>query len=96
MIDPTLLAKFTHTCVFLFFSFFFSFWGRGIPDCGPGAQARFRDTMSLFFEAVNRQARAREQNIVPDLESYIDIRRDTSGEFNSKRLLSIDPITNFN
>jgi hypothetical protein len=51
------------------------------------------ETLELFFESVNIQAKAREQNYVPDLESYIDIRRDTSGEFNSKRLL-INPITN--
>jgi hypothetical protein len=49
----------------------------------------------MFFEAVNLQAKAREENVVPDLESYIDIRRDTSGEFNSKRR-SINPITNVN
>ncbi len=35
--------------------------------------------MALFFEAVNIQARARDQGVVPDLESYIDVRRDTSG-----------------
>ena len=46
----------------------------------------------MFFEAVNLQAKAREQNDVPDLESYIDLRRDTSGEFNFKRR-SIYPIT---
>lgn len=33
----------------------------------------------MFFEAVNTQARARDDGIVPDLESYIDVRRDTSG-----------------
>jgi hypothetical protein len=55
------------------------FWGRSIPDCGPGAQARFKETLELFFEAVNIQTLARDQGIVPDLESYIDVRRDTSG-----------------
>lgn len=38
----------------------------------------------MFFESVNLQAKARDQNVVPDLESYIDIRRDTSGELNFK------------
>ena len=56
-----------------------SFWRRCIKDCGPGAQARFRESMGLFFEAVNIQAKARDSGEIPGLESYIDIRRDTSG-----------------
>jgi hypothetical protein len=60
--------------------FFFSFWARCIPDAGPGCQARFKETLELFFEAVNIQARARDEGVIPDLESYIDVRRDTSGE----------------
>ncbi|KAF9469373.1 terpenoid synthase [Collybia nuda] len=55
------------------------FWARCIPDAGPGVQARFKETLELFFEAVNIQARARDDGIIPDLESYIDVRRDTSG-----------------
>ncbi|TFK30274.1 terpenoid synthase [Coprinopsis marcescibilis] len=55
------------------------FWARGIPDCGPGAQARFKETLGLFFESVNIQTRARDEGVIPDLESYIDVRRDTSG-----------------
>nr|BBH51500.1 putative sesquiterpene synthase [Clitopilus sp.] len=55
------------------------FWARCIPDAGPGCQARFKETLELFFEAVNIQARARDDDVVPDLESYIDVRRDTSG-----------------
>ena len=83
-------CKFTDTCVSSL-----SFWGRGLPDCGPGANARFIETLELFFESVNLQAKAREQNDVPDLESYIDLRRDTSGEYNSKHR-SINPKTNVN
>jgi len=55
------------------------FWARCIKDAGPGCQARFKETLELFFEAVNIQARARDAGIIPDLESYIDVRRDTSG-----------------
>ncbi|TEB39611.1 terpenoid synthase [Coprinellus micaceus] len=55
------------------------FWARCIPDCGPGAQARFKETLGFFFEAVNIQARARDEGVIPDLEAYIDVRRDTSG-----------------
>ena len=57
-----------------------SFWGRGVPGCGPRANARFKETLAMFFESVSIQAKSREQNEVADLESYIDVRRDTSGE----------------
>ncbi|KAF9065785.1 isoprenoid synthase domain-containing protein [Rhodocollybia butyracea] len=55
------------------------FWGRCIREAGPGPQARFRETMELFFDAVSLQAKARDTSQIPDLESYIDIRRDGSG-----------------
>ncbi|EEB94990.1 hypothetical protein MPER_06109 [Moniliophthora perniciosa FA553] len=55
------------------------FWARCIRDAGPGCQARFKETLGLFFESVNIQAKARDAGIIPDLESYIDVRRDTSG-----------------
>ncbi|KAF8630447.1 hypothetical protein AX17_005424 [Amanita inopinata Kibby_2008] len=55
------------------------YWFRCIRGAGPGTQARFKETMELFFESVNIQARARDEGIIPDLESYIDVRRDTSG-----------------
>lgn len=35
--------------------------------------------MDLFFKAVAQQARDRSKGIVPDLETYISLRRDTSG-----------------
>lgn len=35
--------------------------------------------MALFFECVNIEARARDEGVIPDLETYIDVRRDTSG-----------------
>jgi hypothetical protein len=55
------------------------YWSRCIPGAGPGPQARFKETLELFFEAVNVQALARDSDVIPDLESYIDVRRDTSG-----------------
>ena len=51
------------------------------------------ETFALFFESISLQAKAREQKVVPDLESYIELRRDTSGEFSSKRH-SFNPMTN--
>ena len=35
--------------------------------------------MDLFFKAVAIQARDRAADVVPDLEDYIAVRRDTSG-----------------
>ncbi|KAL0946496.1 hypothetical protein HGRIS_012714 [Hohenbuehelia grisea] len=55
------------------------YWSRCIKGAGPGVQARFKESLELFFEAVNVQARARDDDVIPDLESYIDVRRDTSG-----------------
>ncbi|XP_006463497.1 hypothetical protein AGABI2DRAFT_144791 [Agaricus bisporus var. bisporus H97] len=57
------------------------FWSRCVKDCGPGAQARFKETMGLFFAAVNIEAKARDSNKIPDLESYIKVNRDTSGKY---------------
>ncbi|PCH37689.1 terpenoid synthase [Wolfiporia cocos MD-104 SS10] len=55
------------------------YWSRCIKDAKPGPQARFKETLEQFFEAVQRQTEDRDAGVVPDLESYIDIRRDTSG-----------------
>ncbi|KAF8205517.1 terpenoid synthase [Mycena galopus ATCC 62051] len=57
----------------------YSFWTRCIPDAGPGTQARFKETLAMFFEAVSIQAEMRDAGCIPDLESYIALRRDTSG-----------------
>lgn len=40
---------------------------------------RFIHTFDLFFIAVTQQAQDRAAGIIPDLESYITLRRDTSG-----------------
>ncbi|KAJ7633071.1 isoprenoid synthase domain-containing protein [Roridomyces roridus] len=55
------------------------FWTRCISDAGVGTQARFKETLGLFFEAVGVEAQCRDSGIVPDLESCISLRRDTSG-----------------
>jgi hypothetical protein len=44
-----------------------------------GSQQRFVETFDFFFQAVTQQALDREDGVVPDLESYIALRRDTSG-----------------
>ncbi|KAF4571081.1 terpene cyclase [Pleurotus pulmonarius] len=56
-----------------------SFFSRFIQTGGPGCTERFIHTMDLFFKAVAIQAADREKDVIPDFESYITIRRDTSG-----------------
>jgi hypothetical protein len=46
---------------------------------GSGCTERFINTMDLFFIAVALQSNDRAKGWIPDLESYITIRRDTSG-----------------
>ena len=50
-----------------------------IATASPGAQKRFIETFELFFRAVTQQAKDRASGNIPDLESYIAMRRDTSG-----------------
>lgn len=50
-----------------------------IVTASPGAQQRFIETMDFFFQSVTQQALDRAAGIIPDLESYIALRRDTSG-----------------
>ncbi|THU82031.1 terpenoid synthase [Dendrothele bispora CBS 962.96] len=55
------------------------FFGRFTATSGPANIERFIYTMQLFFDAVAQQASDRAQGVIPDLESYIAMRRDTSG-----------------
>ncbi|KAI0076176.1 terpenoid synthase [Panus rudis PR-1116 ss-1] len=55
------------------------FFARYMEKGGPGCIKRFIHTMDLFFNAVTQQAIDRRLGLVPDLESYIPVRRDTSG-----------------
>ncbi|KAG8212951.1 isoprenoid synthase domain-containing protein [Butyriboletus roseoflavus] len=56
-----------------------SYFSRFIQTGGPGCTKRFIHTMDLFFIAVAKQADDRANGRIPDLESYITVRRDTSG-----------------
>ncbi|OBZ67350.1 Alpha-muurolene synthase [Grifola frondosa] len=55
------------------------YWRRLIVTASPGAQQRFIETFDLFFQAVTQQAMDRKSGAIPDFESYIAMRRDTSG-----------------
>ncbi|KAF5375454.1 hypothetical protein D9757_009969 [Collybiopsis confluens] len=55
-------------------------WRRCILDgrAGLGFQARFKKTLQLYFDSTLTQAQGRDSNLTPDLESYIEFRRDSS------------------
>ncbi|KXN89339.1 Alpha-muurolene synthase [Leucoagaricus sp. SymC.cos] len=52
---------------------------RVILTASPGTQQRFIETMDFFFQSVTQQALDRATGVIPDLKSYIALRRDTSG-----------------
>ena len=56
-----------------------SFWLRCIADAGSDVQARFKEDLQLFFQAIHIQAMHREGGVILDLETYIDVRRDDGG-----------------
>ncbi|KAF8905261.1 isoprenoid synthase domain-containing protein [Gymnopilus junonius] len=55
------------------------FYKRTILTATPGTQQRFIETFDFFFQSVTQQALDRATGVIPDLESYIALRRDTSG-----------------
>ncbi|KAF8635373.1 hypothetical protein AX15_000378 [Amanita polypyramis BW_CC] len=55
------------------------FYKRISLTASPGTQQRFLETFDFFFQSVTQQAADRASGIIPDLESYIALRRDTSG-----------------
>lgn len=58
---------------------FLSYYRRLILTAAPGVQQRFIETFDFFFQSVTQQATDRADGSIPDLESYIALRRDTSG-----------------
>ena len=57
----------------------YSFYKRILLTASPGTQQRFLETFDFFFQSVTQQAADRASGCIPDLESYIVLRRDTSG-----------------
>ncbi|KAJ7906287.1 isoprenoid synthase domain-containing protein [Mycena leptocephala] len=57
------------------------FYKRMVLTASPGTQQRFIETFDFFFQSVTQQALDRDAGIIPDLESYIALRRDTSGKY---------------
>ncbi|CAK5261827.1 unnamed protein product [Mycena citricolor] len=55
------------------------YYKRMVATASPGTQRRFIETFDFFFQSVTQQAMDRDAGVIPDLESYIALRRDTSG-----------------
>jgi len=55
------------------------FWSRAMPIAAPGVQRRFLKTFEKYMRAVVEEADLRQSGTILDLESYIALRRDTSG-----------------
>ncbi|KAJ6627882.1 isoprenoid synthase domain-containing protein [Mycena sp. CBHHK59/15] len=55
------------------------YYKRMVLTASPGTQQRFIETFDFFFQSVTQQALDRAAGVIPDLESYIALRRDTSG-----------------
>ncbi|EAU85264.1 terpene synthase [Coprinopsis cinerea okayama7 len=56
-----------------------SYFSRFLKTAGPRCTERFIQTLALYFESVVTQKQARNNGTLPDLESYITIRRNNSG-----------------
>ncbi|KAG8216688.1 isoprenoid synthase domain-containing protein [Butyriboletus roseoflavus] len=75
--SPARLNRMTKESVFSVF--YYRLYKRIIRTAAPGTYQRLQETMELFFQAIHQQALDRANGTVPDLESYIALRRDTSG-----------------
>ncbi|KAG1856653.1 terpenoid synthase [Suillus subalutaceus] len=53
------------------------FWERTIQDASAQSQKRFIATFELYLESMVQQANDRNEHCIRDIESYIDVRRDT-------------------
>ncbi|THU75673.1 hypothetical protein K435DRAFT_557463, partial [Dendrothele bispora CBS 962.96] len=63
--NPTRIGKMTK-----------DYWTRMISTAAPGCQQRFISYFDFYFQSASEQARDREAGVIPDLESYIALRRD--------------------
>ncbi|KAG5726366.1 Germacradienol/germacrene D synthase [Termitomyces sp. T112] len=55
------------------------FWAPFITDAVPGVQQRLQTALEHYFEGIQIQAKSRDTSLSPDIESYITVRRNTSG-----------------
>jgi Terpene synthase family 2, C-terminal metal binding len=68
----------TSPFVVSFTEFRFSFWKRFIKTSSPGAQQRFMSTMDQWFHSITIEGINRKDGTIPDLETYIMERRNST------------------
>lgn len=56
----------------------FSFWERACETASEGTQRRFIETTQLYVDAIYQQVVNRRHDAIPDIETFIQLRRDTS------------------
>lgn len=56
-----------------------SYWARFRLQATPQAQRRFVKSVELFVRAIEQQAKDREAGVIPDMETYVVLRRNTGG-----------------
>jgi hypothetical protein len=66
------------------------FWVNAMTCLGPTAQRRFIETFDTYTESVVQQAEDRDKHVFRDVESYMQVRRDTIGAKPSFALLEHD------
>ncbi|CAA7261880.1 unnamed protein product [Cyclocybe aegerita] len=67
-----------------------TFWENGIKCMGPTAQRRFVETFTTYLQSVVTQAQDRDKHLFRDVDSYMEVRRDTIGAKPSFALLEHD------
>ncbi|KAF8871969.1 isoprenoid synthase domain-containing protein [Infundibulicybe gibba] len=55
------------------------FWENAIKTATPAFQQQFKDAFKLYTDGVVQEAEDRARNYIRDIESYLDLRRNTSG-----------------
>ncbi|THH10180.1 hypothetical protein EW146_g8449 [Bondarzewia mesenterica] len=65
------------------------FWERTIKNASPQSQKRFLETWQQYTDSVVQQAADRTHSHIRDIDSYLDVRRDTIGAKPSFALLEL-------
>lgn len=70
--------------------FIFRFWALTITNASAQSQKHFIETFDEYLESVVQQAEDRSESRIRDIQSYIDVRRNTIGAKPSFALLELD------
>lgn len=70
--------------------FIFRFWALTITNASAQSQKHFIETFDEYLDSVVQQAEDRSESRIRDIQSYIDVRRNTIGAKPSFALLELD------